>query len=91
MAASYDGSPQSLARVEIWLDQVACEECARLTAEYNRRNQALTAAREAANAAFEAPAYQYRRLRAVSNEAWLDAETARLELERHRRGHRQAD
>jgi hypothetical protein len=65
-----------------------CEECARLRAEYERLNKAYTTAVEATEAAYSAPSNQFLRLRIVSNEAWLEMEVARLELERHFERHR---
>lgn len=65
-----------------------CEECARLRAEHDRLNKAYIAAHEATAAG---PLKPFVRLRTVSNEAWLDAETARFELQRHERGHRMAN
>ena len=71
-----------------YADRVDCEECARLRAEHDRLNKKYLAALDATQAAFEAPAHQFRKLRAALNEAWLDATTARLKLERHQRGRR---
>jgi hypothetical protein len=60
---------------------VDCEECARLCAKYDRLKKAHIAAVEAINGAW--PPEELLRLRTVSDDAWLDAEIARLEVNRH--------
>ena len=65
-----------------------CEECERLGAEYDRLNQAYLAALEAAEVPHGGLAKEFLRLTIISNDAWLEAEIARLELERHIEQHR---
>jgi len=70
---------------------VACEDCTRLRAEHDFRNRAYITAHVATDAAHWGLVKEFLRLRVVSNEAWLDAEIARLELERHQRRHRKTN
>jgi hypothetical protein len=66
---------------------VSCEECIRLRGEHERLNRAYIAAHKATDGAYGGTAKEFTRLRTVSNGAWLDAEIARAELERHQREH----
>jgi hypothetical protein len=67
---------------------MACSECERLQESYKHLK---TIWEGALSARVESLAYtlqaDYRRLTACANEAWLDAERARLEFENHRKTH----
>jgi len=65
---------------------VDCEECTRLSADYDRLNKSHLSALGDAEAARDGTLKRLTALRTVSNKAWLDAEIARLELKGHRRG-----
>jgi hypothetical protein len=68
-----------------------CEECVRLRAESQRLNRAYLAAVESADEAYGVSAESFARLRAALNGAWLEADLAWRELERHQRGHQKAN
>jgi len=72
--------------------QMRCSECDRMLAEYERLEgdyataiQTLGARRDTAIAS------EYIRLRTAADEARIDCEVARLELERHKRIHAKAN
>lgn len=69
-----------------------CPECARLLDEYETLERAhATAVGRVAASAQSDNAREYQRLRARADEARLDSEVARLELEQHRRRHAKAN
>lgn len=71
---------------------VACSECARLLVEYERLTVVHKRAQHARIAATaQASAEEYMALRATADEAWMDLECARLEVDQHRRIHAGAD
>jgi hypothetical protein len=62
-----------------------CVECDRLRAEYERLLLAYASAVNLLSSrSGTAAAFEYMRLRAGADEARIDSEIARLELERHR-------
>jgi hypothetical protein len=63
-----------------------CPECKRLTAEFERLERAsATAIGMLRASAHTARANEYSRLRIAADEARVDSEVARLELEQHKR------
>lgn len=69
-----------------------CHECNRLLVEYERLENLYVVAVNALNARSEtARASEYIKLRAAADEARMDAELARLELEQHQQIHRKAN
>lgn len=69
-----------------------CAECDRLLAEYERLEQAYATAVNVLNSSAEtANVSEYMRLRAAADEARLDSEVARLQLEQHKRVHSMAN
>ena len=68
-----------------------CDECDRLRAEHERLERAYASAIEvlAARSGISSAA-EYTKLRAVADEARIDSEGSRLELERHKRIHSKA-
>jgi hypothetical protein len=69
---------------------MVCEECARLSAQYDRLKQAHETALSELRSVDEniGALGDYRKAATNANTAWREAESARLELERHQRGHR---
>jgi hypothetical protein len=68
-----------------------CPECDRLTAEYRRLEQEYASAVNLLNAPIASEVREYIKLRAAADEARIDAEIARLELEKHKGVHRKAN
>ena len=65
-----------------------CSERIRLTAGFDRLERAYAAALGILSAsARTAPAYAYNALRVAADQARLDSEVARLELEQHKQSH----
>jgi hypothetical protein len=66
-----------------------CPECARLLAEYERhKNDNAVAMQQLHIGAVRRLQFdEFRKLLATVNEAWIDADRSRLELEEHRRTH----
>ena len=65
-----------------------CGQCVRLAARSGRTEHAYIKAMGLVVAAYDTqPAVEYNRLRVAWEERRIDAEAARLEYERHRRGH----
>lgn len=71
---------------------MGCMECARLLVEYEVLDgQYASAVNSLAARRETASAPEFTKLRVAADEARLDAELARLELERHQRVHRKAN
>ena len=69
-----------------------CSECDRLRSEHERLKRAYASAINILTARFDiTPAAEYIRLRAIADEARIDSEVARLELEQHKRIHSKAN
>jgi len=66
-----------------------CSECNRLTDEFGRLERAYATAVGVLTAS--AHADEYARLRVAADEARIDSEVARLELEQHKRKHAKAN
>lgn len=67
-------------------------ECARLSIGYYRlRTVHLDALNELQTTTSGASVRVYKAAQIKTNEAWLEAEVARLELERHKREHRKGN
>jgi hypothetical protein len=65
-----------------------CAECKRLMVEFEKVGRSYTAAMKALLARREtAPSLEYVRLRTANDEARIDYESARLDLEQHKRTH----
>jgi hypothetical protein len=68
-----------------------CLECSRLTAEYDRLHLAYKTAFNAMIAGGTVPDSDFPKLRLSADEARLESELARLELERHQQIHYKAN
>jgi hypothetical protein len=69
-----------------------CGECNRLRLEYERLERAYASAIDTLTTRSAiAPVAEYIRLRTFADEARLDSEVARLELEQHKRIHAKAN
>jgi hypothetical protein len=78
--------------MKVYSGSVDCSQCLFLTTEYESLERAYAAAVTELNTGIKsAPVEEYRRLRKRADESRLDAEVARLELEKHRRSHPKAD
>jgi len=67
-----------------------CAECSRLIAAHERlKGDSAVAKHQLQEGAIRwlLPPVEYQALLATANEAWMDAECARLELERHKHTH----
>ena len=64
-----------------------CAECTRLFEEYERLDRIYASAHMAMIHASVGPAPNYNEMRVAANNAQLDSEAARLELDQHRRSH----
>jgi hypothetical protein len=65
-----------------------CLTCEQLTAEFERLERRCAEARARMSELYNAPdAREYNRAKVQANEAWLDSEVARIELEKHERTH----
>jgi hypothetical protein len=70
------------------LRQENCPECDRLISEHGLLKQIyMTALQARIECRADTPASEYIKLRIAAEEAWLDAESARLAVEQYRRGH----
>jgi hypothetical protein len=71
---------------------MGCSECARLACEYERLDRLHAGAVHSLNAQpVNDGIVEHKRLRVSANEAWLYAEIARLELQKHRDVHHKAN
>jgi len=68
-----------------------CPECSRLAADYRRLNQAYTVAFDAMLAASKVPASDFIKVRIAADDARIDSELARVELEQHKQIHAKAN
>jgi hypothetical protein len=74
------------------LKGMECGQCDRLRLEYERLERAYAAAIDTLTTRSDtAPAAEYIRLRTFADDARLDSEVARLELEKHKRIHSRAN
>jgi len=65
-----------------------CTECICLQKEFDRRERAYAHAYGVLTSVSEtARAHEYSRLRGIADEARIDSEVARLELEQHQKSH----
>ena len=64
-----------------------CPECTRLTDEHERLERGYADALDAMASSRGALRAEYTRMKIATNEAWLYAECARQELQRHKLGH----
>jgi hypothetical protein len=75
-------------RVRATLFSMDCSECIRLTAGFDRLERAYAAKVGILTAsAHTAQANEYTTLKVAADEARIDSEVARLELEQHKRKH----
>jgi hypothetical protein len=70
---------------------MACSVCARLLMQSELLARAHVAAYDAMIAASGKPTPEFVKLRTIAYEAHIDAESARLQLERHQRTHAKAN